>query len=98
MFQKIFSLGPVQMTLEGFKKKLPILELSINKLLEIKWDSIVDFKLGMDALFDMKLKLDELAVTLQGLIQADFSGIFFDTLLHKPSINSEKNSITDIQR
>ena len=69
LFGSLFTLSPVVSGLDTIKGSIVILQAPIDRLLEVEWDHCVDFKIGLDALYDIKETLEVLAATMKTMME-----------------------------
>ena len=68
LFGSLFTLEPVADGLTAMKDSISILKGPIDKLLTIEWEHTVDFKLGLEALYDIKEIIEVLGGTIKSMM------------------------------
>jgi hypothetical protein len=74
LFGSLFTIEPVVEGLSAIKENIVILKAPIDKLLGVEWEHCVDFKVGLDALYEIKETMEVLAETTKTLMQGNIQG------------------------
>ena len=74
LFGSLFTIEPVMDGLNTIKENIAILKAPIDKLLEVEWEHCVDFKIGIDALYDIKETMEVLAATTKTMMEGNIQG------------------------
>jgi len=67
LFGSLFTMEPLVDGMNMLKDNIVILRAPIDKLLAVEWVHCVDFKIGLDALYDIKETIDVLAGTIKAM-------------------------------
>ena len=68
LFGTIFTLDPIVDGLTMIKDNMIIIKAPVDKLLAVEWVHCVDFKIGIDALYDIKEAVETLGDTIRAMM------------------------------
>ena len=72
LFGSLFTLDPVIQGLVALKHNIVILKYPVDKLLTAEWNHCVDFKLGLDALYEIKETIEIIGLSVGAMMKGNF--------------------------
>ena len=67
LFGSLFTMDPIVEGMSMLKENVTILKAPIDKLLAVEWAHCVDFKIGLDALYEIKETVETLGGTIKAM-------------------------------